>query len=124
MDEKVNTKSEFRCIICNKTYSSGSSLCNHNKKYHTNTINKCQVLSDNVKLKCQVVSRKIICDVCNKEFNTRQAKSLHKKKCYIIQQNNNTDNELKIKEMELQLKLQEKEILKLKLKLQNPKMQM
>ena len=27
----------FRCNICNKNYSSQSSLCNHTKKFHNNT---------------------------------------------------------------------------------------
>ena len=121
MDEKVNHISEYRCKLCNKIYSSPSSLCNHNKKFHNNETKKCQVLSSNVKQmssKCQVLSSKIFCDVCNKEFNTRQAKSLHKKKCTFELYN---ENEIKMKEMELQLKSQEKEILKLKLKLQKSK---
>jgi hypothetical protein len=71
-------------------------------------------MSSNVKQ----MSSKIFCDVCNKEFNTRQAKSLHKKKCTFELYN---ENEIKMKEMELQLKSQEKEILKLKLKLQKSK---
>ena len=42
MNEKVNIHSENRCILCNKVYSSRSSLCNHNKKFH-NTISKQKV---------------------------------------------------------------------------------
>ena len=87
MDEKVNHKSEYRCMICIKYYSSASSLCNHNKKFHSEKPQTCQVLTSNVKSmssNCQVLSSKIFCDVCNKEFNTRQAKSLHKKKCITV----------------------------------------
>jgi len=96
----VNHISEFRCIICNKAYSSSSSLCNHNKKFHYNNIKKNKVLSSNVKQmssKCQILSSKIFCDICNIEFNTRQAKSFHKKKCNFELYN---ENERKIKEME------------------------
>ncbi len=32
--EKVNVHSEYRCKICNKNYSSKSSLCNHNARFH------------------------------------------------------------------------------------------
>ena len=35
MNIKVNIKSLFSCNICNKNYSSKSSLCNHNKKFHS-----------------------------------------------------------------------------------------
>ena len=35
MNEKVNSNILFRCITCNKNYSSKSSLCNHNKKFHS-----------------------------------------------------------------------------------------
>ena len=45
MDKKVNDKSEFRCNICNKLYSSKSSLCNHNKKFHDNINNNNQLVS-------------------------------------------------------------------------------
>ena len=60
MNEKVNNKVNFRCNICDKIYSSASSLCNHNKKFHNDQVDdrpgkvlpsslKCpgNVLSDN-----------------------------------------------------------------------------
>ena len=54
MNNKVNSKSEFRCKICNKIYASSSSLCNHNKKFHCkiNTIMSTNVslVSTNVSL--------------------------------------------------------------------------
>ncbi len=112
---------EYSCDKCDKYYSSYQSLWIHNKKYHNEKTQLCQVLSSDVKSvssNCQVFSNKIICDVCNKVFNTRQAKSLHKKKCNI---NLCDDKDIKLKEMEIQLKEQEKEILKLKLKLQKSK---
>uniref|UniRef100_A0A6C0ED40 C2H2-type domain-containing protein n=1 Tax=viral metagenome TaxID=1070528 RepID=A0A6C0ED40_9ZZZZ len=34
MSENNENIKLHRCIICNKNYSSQSSLCNHNKKFH------------------------------------------------------------------------------------------
>jgi hypothetical protein len=110
MDNKMNNKRDFGCNICNKYYSSKSSLCNHNKKFHNINTKKCQVMSS----KSQIISSKIhnsknniICENCNKNFNTRQAKSFHKKKCNVntnkienkedeIKQLKYTINELKV----------------------------
>ena len=69
--------------------------------------------------KCQV----IVCENCNKQFNTRQAKSLHKKKCKIFTNELDKLNaENKQKELSLLLLKEEKEILKLKLKLKLKKL--
>ena len=133
---------EYRCNVCNKNYSSQSSLCNHNKKFHKKNVkqndenvkqNDENVKENvkNVKENDENVKKSLICDNCNKLFNTRAAKSIHKKKC---SNNNNkpVDNALEIikeetkkieadnknKELELQIKKEEKEILKLKLKLE------
>jgi hypothetical protein len=38
MNNKVNNFSSFNCNICNKYYSSKSSLCNHNKKFHITNV--------------------------------------------------------------------------------------
>ena len=35
MSEKSESIKIFKCNICNKIYASASSLCNHNKKFHT-----------------------------------------------------------------------------------------
>jgi transcription elongation factor Elf1 len=95
MDIKLNIKKNFICKNCNKNYSSYKSLWNHNKKFHINlTINDNQMLPI-----CQSIistwqpivypskpiihlnqlTKNIKCGICNKEFNTRQAKSKHKK---------------------------------------------
>jgi ABC-type antimicrobial peptide transport system permease subunit len=86
MNEKVNLPSNLLCNICNKYYSSKSSLCNHNKKFHvfsgqlkstngqlTSTLNK--DLSDLNKQK------KYYCSKCNKEYNIKQSKWKHEKTC-------------------------------------------
>ena len=66
MTEKINIDKIFICKICNKKYSSQSSLCNHNKKFH-NILN--------------VENKSLICTNCNKKFKNRSSKSMHKKKC-------------------------------------------
>ena len=116
MNIKVNNKSLFSCNICNKNYSSKSSLCNHNKKFHIiNSIN----YNSNVNTKsivCQHnVNNKIIkCDNCNKIFTTRQAKSLHiKSYC-----KNTIDKDIELEKLKIQLAKEEKAILQLKLKLE------
>jgi hypothetical protein len=86
MMNKVNKNSELQCNICNKVYASKSSLCNHNKKFHNHMSPICQPMSpicQPVSPICQLTEKinKIKCDFCNKEFNTRQSKSKHKKKC-------------------------------------------
>lgn len=35
MNKKVNHNKIFICKICDKKYSSASSLCNHNNKFHS-----------------------------------------------------------------------------------------
>ncbi len=116
---------EYECTICNKHYKTYQTLWKHNKQFHDINSKKCKKMSSNNSLmssKCQLVQNKIRCEICNKEFNTRQAKSSHKKKCLVMKNNNDT---IELKKLELQLKkqeqyllLKEKEILQLKLKLQ------
>lgn len=45
MNEKSESINIFSCNICNKTYSSKSSLCNHNKKFHNS---KSSIMFNNV----------------------------------------------------------------------------
>ena len=47
----------YKCDKCKKTYSSQQSLCNHNKKFHSNNIEK-PVINNNKKT----------CVNCNKQF--------------------------------------------------------
>ena len=126
MDQKVNYKSELRCNSCNKYYSSKSSLCNHNKKFHNEHVVERGSFVQNNEVVCgtfEVLDKKLYklpqCKFCNKQFNTRQAKSLHKKKCKIfINELDKLNAENKQKELSLLLLKEEKEILKLKLKLE------
>ena len=128
MNNKVNDNNLIKCDICNKIYSSKSSLCNHNKKFHSNNttnnvkfVNNCLIID----VKCKENVKSLTCELCNKIFNTRAAKSLHKKKCTVeysninkqIEDTNKKKIELEIiKENNIRLK-EESKILQLKLKL-------
>ena len=80
---------EYKCVICNKTYSSYQSHWIHNKKYHANELT--------------ITDKKYECNSCNKIFNSRQSKYQHQQKCC----NNTITDEIK------QLKAQIKELEKL-----------
>jgi len=114
MTEKVNFISDYICNICNKEYSSQSSLCNHNKKFHKNNdkycqpiVNSCQPIVNSCQPIVNLCQPKIRCENCNREFNTRQSKSKHKKKCTV-----NNDN--KIEQLEEKNKILEDTINELK----------
>jgi hypothetical protein len=70
--------------------------------------------------------KSLTCDLCNKQFNTRAAKSIHKKKCNVIaseldkikEETTKIYAENKQKELELLIKKEEAAILRLKLKLE------
>lgn len=78
MTEKVNFISNYICNICNKEYSSQSSLCNHNKKFHQKKCNKIANVQSNVQSNNKVI-KSLTCEFCNKLFNSRSTKSMHKK---------------------------------------------
>ena len=69
MSEKMKNINNFRCKICNKDYSSASSLWNHNNKFHKDNILKS---SDN---------KKYICRKCDKLFNNIKTRWSHEQKC-------------------------------------------
>jgi len=108
MNNKVNTKSEFKCNICIKTYASKSSLCNHNKKFHNKcSINnlKCSdnipVSSDNIPVSSENVlissdTKNYNCRNCNKRFNNVKTRWSHEQKCK--NKENNQDKIMKLEE--------------------------
>jgi hypothetical protein len=119
MNENNESIKLFRCNICNKNYSSQSSLCNHNKKFHTNSVssivsNVSSIVSNvssivsNVSL---VVSNSNInkCKFCSKYFNHRSSKSRHEKYCN--QNNNNKSEIIEIKKENIEIKNMLKELL-------------
>ena len=129
MNEKNELKKKFECKICIKNYSSHSSLCNHNKKFHNNkstnnvTIsnNNVTISNDNVTISNDIVTsnndnvtnnNNIIfkCLSCNKKFNNRQTKWCHQKIC----NNNKTIDEkseiIEIKKEYIEIKKENIEI--------------
>ena len=80
----MNYNFEFRCNLCKKHYSSKSSLCNHNKKFHN--CNSIPVVSNNIPIVSEsipIVSESIpivsiinidknTCKICNKKYSSPQ----------------------------------------------------
>lgn len=74
------------CNICVKSYSSSSSLWNHNNKFHNPVVSLCcpnvSNFEKNVSQSYPNVSQNsLICDFCKKVFKFRSSKSKHKKIC-------------------------------------------
>jgi hypothetical protein len=124
MNEKVNSNILFRCITCNKNYSSKSSLCNHNKKFHSKPIvsqSKSFVSQSKPK-----VSNNYKCLYCENEYKHKQSKWKHEQKCKIKhdeilklkETTKQKELELEYKKEEIILRKEEAKILQLKLKLQ------
>ena len=137
MNKKVNDYIEIRCNLCNKQYSSQSSLCNHNKKFHNNNnCNSIPIVSNNIPIVSESIPNvsivnvdKNTCKICNKKYSSPQNRWKHEQKC---KNNNQLSNELdklnaenKQKELnielikeEIKLKKEESKILQLKIKLE------
>ena len=114
MGEKVNEKIIYSCKICNKNYSSQSSLCNHNKKFHD--VNNQPLSTNNQLLSTNnqpiINQNKYTCRYCNKIYNILQSRWKHEQKC---KDNNNKDKELELEKIKLQVAKEETKILQLKL---------
>jgi hypothetical protein len=120
----MNIESELEvklsCKICNKVYASMSSLCNHNKKFHSK--NKNGLTSNNNIIPIDnniILSKKIYnCKYCNKNYNLQQSKWYHEQNCKMKKNNNNELDLEKIKleqiNAEKEKLKEEKEILKIK----------
>jgi hypothetical protein len=92
MIKKVNLTQMYRCNICDKGYSSQSSLCNHNKKFHKTIVTKIvpsgtKMINNDTKKSLNdtkntlIDIKKIECKFCYKTFNFRQNKYQHEKTC-------------------------------------------
>jgi hypothetical protein len=109
MNKKMNDNNSVRCNSCNKYYSSKSSLCNHNKKYHSNSvIPSSTLIAQNSTLIAQnstlFAPNKYNCKYCNKNFSrnycvTRHEKTCKSKKNMLI----NSDEILKLKNKIIEL---------------------
>lgn len=122
------------CKLCNINFSSKSSFCNHNKKFHNmmgEKSTKNQLKSTYINQKStfsQLDSSLVIttgykCRFCNKLYNIVQSRWKHEKACKEraekAQGAKEKEIELQLKKEEARIKRQEATILKLKLKLQN-----
>ncbi len=76
---------KHKCKLCNKTYSSYSSLWNHNKNIHKlkNNISKLYIseTNNNNPLKINKIYK---CNYCDNEYNHKQSRWSHQQKCKII----------------------------------------
>jgi hypothetical protein len=100
----------YNCATCNKIYKTQSGLWKHNNKNHNKTISK---NIETIEVSCTAIETykyiqdnniiqkttndKNMCDICNKLFNSRQAKWAHQTKCKISEINilKNEINKLK-----------------------------
>jgi len=109
-------KDEYYCNECNKKYKTYKTLWEHTKKFHTKNVQECSLNVLNFSKKS------LVCEVCNKIFKLRSAKSMHKKKCTLNEEEkikyNNKQIELDLLVAKEKILQHEKEILKLKLKLE------
>jgi hypothetical protein len=146
--EKQPTQSSLpTCVTCNKIYSSMSSLCHHNQKYHPKDNNK--IMLGNVS-KCSSkmlgcvsecsskmlvvnnnenlleINKSLTCESCNKVFKHRSSKSKHKQTCTPkideiekLQEEQKTHKEEQKKFIEQQKAFKEEQkLIKLKLRLE------
>ena len=94
------------CNYCNKIYASYSSRSNHIKKYHLTESEVCQKNVKNVKLNVKNMSKNVknnlTCEKCKKEFNSRQARWAHSKKC-VIEVDEVTELRKQMEEMKQQM---------------------
>jgi hypothetical protein len=104
MSENNDSIKLFRCNICNKNYSSQSSICNHNKKFHTNNIqhnNNITQHNNNITQHNNNINESdYMCKYCSKIYKHQQSKSRHEKDCKIKLKNNDIKNNFKKLEQE------------------------
>ena len=103
----------YNCATCNKIYKTQSGLWKHNNKNHNKTseiiskdiettevsqtaIETYKYIQDNKTIQ-KTLNNKNICNICNKQFNSRQSKWVHQTKCKISEINilKNEINKLK-----------------------------
>ena len=92
MSEKSELKKKYCCKICNKYYSSNSSLCNHNKKFHNNKVTESNLKVTESKSN---VTNSFLCKYCNKIFKSKQNKYAHQKNV-CKNKNTNIDTNIEI----------------------------
>ncbi len=104
----MSEKKQYKCKTCNKYYSSKSSLCNHNKKFHNENKSKINIIdtSHEIKDNSIIINNLIKCNYCYNMYKHKQSKWKHEQKCQnktnIIEEN----IKLKNKIVELESKTQ------------------
>jgi len=81
MESRIIEKKHF-CQLCNKKYSSASSLSNHKKKQHEKDEKKMKNTEDN----------NYYCRKCDKAYKSCQSRWNHEKKCILLE--NTKDEEM------------------------------
>jgi len=121
MNQKVNKI--YKCEKCNKNYSSNSSLCNHNKKFHNIKLIKNNESQNIITKSIENSNNQYNCHYCNKTYIHFQSRWKHEKTCKVIinkkEELEKIKEENKQQELLLQIKKEEATILRLKLKLEN-----
>ena len=69
LHDDLEHEKEYSCKICNKLYTSQSSLCNHNKKFHSNIIKIVEKPVEKNKSLIQGLQTHIIKKYVNKKIN-------------------------------------------------------
>ena len=87
---------EYKCLKCNKDYSSYQSLWIHNKKFHTD---KTTIIPQSIQIIPQNTTLKnILCEYCHKELSRNDSLKRHELKCKEkdkkLKENNKIENEL------------------------------
>jgi len=133
----MEEKKKYPCKKCDKFYSSHSSLCNHNKRFHTTIILETQkVNSGHPKVNLSVIQNSHLnnlieekennytCRYCDNEYKYKQSRWKHEIKCKIKMDKINEEilrqKEECIKQKEESIK-QKDEIIRLQKKLINTK---
>jgi hypothetical protein len=109
---------EYKCNKCNKYYKTYQTLWKHNKEFHDDKNIKNNITVQNVQnIQSNVqnvqLNKSLTCEICNKVFNSRSTKSMHKKNCNNkISELDKLKEENKQKDLEIILKKEEVRILK------------
>ena len=110
-----DNEDEHKCNICNKIYSSYSSLWNHNKNIHKNNIttSTSKVRQKYINNTLEISNYEYSCKYCDNKYTHKQSKWNHEQKCKVIFEEKNKEkqiNEIKIAEINSNEKIKLAEI--------------
>ena len=87
---------KYKCIHCNKHYSSYQSRCNHIRRYHKVEISP-ELVKPEVDVSQKLVKNSLKCNFCDKTYKHRSSKSKHEKSCKEIVDSDKNDEIDKMK---------------------------